>query len=121
MQEDLATLFEQGTPIEQDMPIQKTPNVSKNVSSNNEDLATLFEQGTPIEQNKPISDFDSIVTPEQPQQEIDPIDQHRPLDVDDETWNDVKSRVPKFLDTKASNPIMKSLLKDVGLTEDFKK
>jgi hypothetical protein len=88
------------------------------VTPTQEPIVQKTEEVDPV-----LSDFDSFAgtTEQQPTAQIDPIDQHRPPEVDDETWNDVKSRIPKFLDTKASNPIMKSLLKDVGLTEDFKK
>lgn len=48
-----------------------------------------------------LTDFDAFTAPEQPQMQIDPmtaqVEQHRPPEVDDMTWEDIKSRVGKFL------------------------
>lgn len=58
-----------------------------------------------VEEAEPIlADFDAFTTPEQPQapqMQVDPmaiqVEQHRPPEVDDMTWDDIKSRVGKFL------------------------
>lgn len=46
---------------------------------------------------KLLADFDTFTAPEQPQAPIDPIEQHRPAEVDEDTWIDIKKRVSKFL------------------------
>jgi len=50
----------------------------------------------PISEADPmLSDFDTFTQVEQPQ--IDPIEQHRPPEVDENTWQDIRSRVSKLL------------------------
>jgi len=73
-------------------------------------IATEQPQAVEVAQTEAVeplvSDFDSFITPEQqeiqqPTAQVDPrlaqVEQHRPPEVDDNTWMDIKERVSKFL------------------------
>lgn len=49
-----------------------------------------------------LSDFDTFTQEEQPQ--IDPIEQRRPPNLDDSTWEDIKTRVGQFLTVVTAIP-----------------
>ncbi len=94
MDEELLTDFDNFT-APQEAPIEKVADVI-DVQREEPDL---------------LSDFDSFSTPtQQPiQQEqlIDPIEAHRPQDIDDSLWDDIKSRVNKFMQEPLDTPLKK--------------
>ena len=75
-----------------------------------------MEQPIVTEAEPILADFDAFTAPEQPQapqMQVDPqtaqIEQHRPSEVDDMTWEDIKGRV-LITSLKINDPITESKL-----------
>jgi len=90
MDEELLADFDSFTAPQEEVPTE-TP-IAETQPIETVGKPSLTEPAIVPEENQMLSDFDTFTQPQ-----IDPVEQHRPPEVDDSVWEDIKGRVGKYL------------------------
>jgi len=90
MDEELLADFDSFTAPQEEVPTEAP--IAETQPIETVSKPSLTEPAIVPEENQMLSDFDTFTQPQ-----IDPVEQHRPPEVDDFSWEDIKGRVSKFL------------------------